>query len=183
MRKNGLLFALIAFILSACSPHDRVVERIRGIEKEISADKTGKVMKEKSGEIGRLYEQFADRYPDDTLAPNFLFSAGVVAMNTGKPEKAIEVFGKLTEKYPQHRRAAEACFFSGFIYENTILNIDKARDAYLDVIKKYPASDLVDDARFCVDNLGKTPEQVQKELEEKIARVADSTAAAQQVSK
>ncbi|MEI6764966.1 MAG: tetratricopeptide repeat protein [Bacteroidota bacterium] len=183
MKKSVIVLFVIAVTLTACSTHDKLVERIRGMEKEISADKSGKVMKEKSAEIVRLYESFANRYPEDTLAPAFLFSAGVVTMNSGQPDKAIEMFSRVSEKYPKHKRAAEACFFTGFIYENTKGNVEKARDAYLDVVKKYPESDLVDDANFCIQNLGKTPEQVQKQLEENIKRVEDSIAATQQAKK
>jgi outer membrane protein assembly factor BamD (BamD/ComL family) len=63
-------------------------------------------------------------------------------------------------------------FFKGYVYENLIRNLDKAKEIYLQFIEKYPESDFADDAQMALQNLGKTPEQMIKEFEER--RKADS---------
>ena len=69
-------------------------------------------------------------------------------------------------------------FFKGFVYENMLKDLDKARETYLQFIEKYPKDDFADDAQMALLNLGKTPEMLIKEFEARqkadSLRIADS---------
>ena len=72
-------------------------------------------------------------------------------------------------------------FFKAYIYENQIKNLEKAKEIYLQFIEKYPNDDFAKDAKIALQNLGKSPEQMVREFEERrkadSARIADSLAA------
>ena len=54
----------------------------------------------------------------------------------------------------------------GFINNNELKNVDAARAAYEEFLKKYPSSPLVESARFELANLGKEPAELLKNTEE-----------------
>ena len=68
-------------------------------------------------------------------------------------------------------------FLQAFVYENHVGDLSNAREKYIEFIQKYPEKDFADDAEICLQNLGKTPEELIREFEEK-QRVKDSLALA-----
>ncbi len=51
-------------------------------------------------------------------------------------------------------------FLMAFAYENYLKDTEKAKQAYEAFLKKYPENQLARDAKFSLDNLGKSPEEV-----------------------
>ncbi len=75
-------------------------------------------------------------------------------------QQAIENFKKITEYYPDGKRAPESLFMLGFIYANDLKKYDLAKQYYTEFIKKYPENELVDDAQYEIENLGKDPNEL-----------------------
>ena len=75
-------------------------------------------------------------------------------------QQAIENFKKITEYYPNGKRAPESLFMLGFIYANDLKKYDLAKQYYTEFIKKYPKNELVDDAQYEIENLGKDPNEL-----------------------
>jgi outer membrane protein assembly factor BamD (BamD/ComL family) len=68
---------------------------------------------------------------------------------------AIENFKTILEKYPEGETTAQSTFMVGFIYANSLENLDEAKKYYTLFIEKYPDHDLADDAQYELNNLGK----------------------------
>jgi TolA-binding protein len=69
---------------------------------------------------------------------------------------------------PQHAQAPAALFLSGFIYENDLGDLEKAKAAYEDFIKRYPTdTSYLDDVQVSLKNLGKSAEELIREFEKK----------------
>ncbi|MCX6282854.1 MAG: hypothetical protein NTW31_01245, partial [Bacteroidetes bacterium] len=89
-----------------------------------------------------------------------------------------EMFDLYRSSYPNDARSAICLFFTAYIYENLMKNLDKAQELYILFIEKYPRNDFADDAQNALNNLGKTPDQMVKEFEQRkqadSVRVADS---------
>jgi outer membrane protein assembly factor BamD (BamD/ComL family) len=68
---------------------------------------------------------------------------------------AIENFKIILEKYPEGETAAQSTFMLGFIYANSLENLEEAKKYYTLFIEKYPNHDLADDAQYELNNLGK----------------------------
>lgn len=162
-----LLLAVVA-LFSACSPsRDKTVQKITAVEKQLFAPDAYSFSKPKADSLVAMYEAFAADFPTDTLVPEYIFKAGSISMNAGEPGKAIAFFDTYMQKYPDESRAAMCMFFKAFINENSLGNLDKAREIYLNFIEKYPDDEFTDDAKLALMNLGKSPEMMVKEFEAK----------------
>lgn len=172
--KNLLLFSLItimaAIIVSCGSPRKQAFDNITKLEKEISAQ-AGTPDSAKVVKLTTAYREFAARFEKDSLAPAYLLRAGGLFMNVGNALKAVESLDQVTEKYGSSSQAPQALFLEGFIFENMLGNLSKAKELYSQFLMRYPEHNLADDAQSSLDNLGKTPEQLVHEFE---AASADS---------
>jgi len=88
-------------------------------------------------------------------------------MNLKMPQKAIQVFDRVLKNYPDYEKAAQCLFLKGYVYENEIGDLNTAKAIYKDFIAKYPDDEFADDAAVSIQNLGKSPEELIKEFEEK----------------
>jgi len=172
-RTTTFLLLAVFGLMAACSPsREKTVNRIQVLEKSLFSPESVSFNKAKADSLMALYEDFIKANPKDSLAPGFLFKSANVAMNMGDGTKAINLFDKYLQDYPDKPKAAISMFFKGFVYENVLHNLDKAREIYLLFIEKYPSNDFVKDAKMALMNLGKTPEMLVKEFE--LKRQADS---------
>lgn len=151
-------FALV-LILGCSSPEKKAVNAIEALEKELFSE-DGRLDPNRVEELIAAYLNYADTYPKDSLAPKFLFKAGDVTMNTGRATQAIKFYGRILEQYPDYSKAPEALFLQGYVYENNLGRLDKAKAIYEEFLAKYPNNDFADDAEVSLKYLGKTPEEL-----------------------
>ena len=183
MKLYTLFVVVITFaVFSGCSPsREKSVKTITSLETRLFAPAAMEFDKVKADSLLSAYESFMKHFPEDSLTVKFTFKAANLSMNMGDGTKAIGLFDKFIEKYPDNPKAAVSMFFKAYIYENQIKNLDKAKEIYLQFIEKYPNGDFTNDARIALKNLGKSPEQMVREFEEQrktdSIRVADSLAA------
>ncbi len=182
MKKLILLVSSgILMMMFGCGPsHDKMVGQIQTLEKSLFTPETVSFNKEKADSLMLLYETFIKKNPADTLSPGYLFKAANIAMNSGDGPRALNLFDQYIKDYPDKPKASLCLFFQGFIYENIMQDLDKARETYLLFIEKYPSDAFAKDAKLAIDNLGKTPEMIIREFElkqkEDSTRTADSLA-------
>lgn len=105
--------------------------------------------------------------PSKIQTPNYLFFAAEVSRNIKTFDKTLYLYDWIIEKYPEYERAPSALFMKGFILENELHNLEKAREVYREFLEKYPAHDLADDVQFLYDNLGKSNEEILEMIEKK----------------
>jgi outer membrane protein assembly factor BamD (BamD/ComL family) len=156
-----ILFALTA--LAACqSPKEKALAEIKALEANDSIFSPQQIEKVKAA-----YIDFANKYPDDELAPEFLFKAGQRCNVTADHGRAIELFQQVINTYPKHKTAEDALFLQAYVYENSLQDYSKAKATYIQFIKQYPTSELVEDAKLSIQNMGKTPEEIFAEFDKK----------------
>ncbi len=176
--KNILILAVVLMAVTACKPSkEKLSGEITSMENRMFAPSAQSLSQEAVDSLETVYLDFADRFPADSMSPQYLFKAAGLAMNTGNGGKAIELFDRLLKDYPDHPKAVLGLFFKGYVQENILKNLDQAKETYLIFIEKYPDNEFADDAKASIENLGKTPEQMVREFEAK--QRADSLAAAQ----
>ena len=175
MRKSTLLFiAGILLLLTSCGPsREKSVLKIQDLEKRLFAPEAVSFDKVKADSLLTLYLNFVKDHPKDSLAPQYLFKAAGISMNSGDGTKALNLYDQFLKDYPDHPHAAMSLFFKGFVYENILRNLESAKEAYLQFIEKYPNDEFNDEARLALQNLGKTPDQMIREFEAR--KQADST--------
>ena len=120
------------------------------------------------------YQSFAEKYPADSLSPEFMFKAADISNSLGKSSEAITLLESLRKSYPNHARAGTGLFLEGFIYETSLHDNEKAISKYTEFVQKYPDHQLAQAAEFSLVQLkqGMSVEDVVKMFEAK----NDSTA-------
>ena len=102
--------------------------------------------------------EFLAQFPDDPRAEVALQALARVLLNQQKHKEAIARYETLIARFPQSRYCVQAQFMIGYIHDQ-LGDYEQARVAYQQVIDTYPNSELVDDAKFSIENLGKVPDQ------------------------
>ena len=79
----------------------------------------------------------------------------------GEFEEAVKYYQKFLDEYPDNEKYAyKAQFMIGFIYNESLRDTAKARQAFQKVLTDYPENDLTDDAKWMIENLDKGPEEI-----------------------
>ncbi len=164
---NWLIAFLIPLLLTSCMANKkRDADKIDKQEKAMVEEaKQGKVDSVAIEKLLAAYETFADKYPGDTTAANFLFKAADFYRYMGKPLKSVGVYEKIYNNYPNFEKRPYALFLQGFIFENEINNKDAAKIKYEEFLKQYPDHPIAKDVKMTLENLGKTPEELMAEFE------------------
>ncbi len=95
-----------------------------------------------------------------------ILKAAALAKAAGKSVRAVELYQRVHSEMPKHPKAPMALFMSGFVYENDLGDLQKAKAVYEQFLQEYPADqDFADDADSALKLLGKTPEEIVREFE------------------
>lgn len=100
-------------------------------------------------------ETLAERFPQDSLAPLYLFKAAELRHASGKWAEAIDLWGTVDTKFKNYQRSPEALFMQGFVSENDLQDRKQAIRYYEVFLAKYPQHPMADDARTLIENLKK----------------------------
>lgn len=160
MMKKLIFLVLLGSVLIACqSQREKDLEAVEQSENALFSE-GGMVDRTRVAPLLELYVRFADNFPDDSLAPVFLFKAGDMAMNTNRSVQAIQFYNRIIEEYPEYPKVPEAMFLKGYVYENNLGRLDKAKEIYEEFIARFPDNDFADDAKVSLQYLGKSPEEL-----------------------
>ena len=122
--------------------------------------------------VAKQYIDMVELYmmvtPDDKYAGHALFEGGNVARSLpGFNRKALEMYSWLVKAQPNHPKAPEALFLSGFIADEDLKDLKTAKYFYAKFLEKYPKHKLAENVQLLADNLGKSNEQLFQEIVEK----------------
>ena len=121
--------------------------------------------------IARLYVDASEAavmsQPDLPNAPEYLHRAAETARTLRDIPKAITLYDWVIERYPQHPRGSTSLFLKAFTYDNDLKDYDSARIYYEEFLRKYPDNEFAESAKFLLENLGKSDEELRQIIEEK----------------
>lgn len=121
------------------------------------------------GKVVALYEDYAMRFAGDSLCPKYLFKAGELCLNAGKPQQSIRFFKILSDRYSNSAKAPFALFLQGFIYETKLNSYGKASELYEAVLRQHPTHQAAKDAAACLRNMGQSDQELIRAFEKKAA--------------
>ncbi len=124
-------------------------------------------------ELIREYSRFYQNNVTDSLGIDMLYKAAEVSMGIGQGNLAVKYFRTISDDHSDYYKAPEALFLSGFCSENLNNDIDQARFFYEQFIKQYPNHKLAQDAKFSIQNLGKSDEELIKMFERNLAKESE----------
>lgn len=134
------------------------IKQIEALEAEVRNDASGEDTKVRQ-QLLVAYADFVNFHHEDDNTPEFLFKAAKMAVEVGKPRRAIEYLVNLHDGFPRYERKIEASFMTGFIYENILNDRIMAEKYYERVIELYPESSWAEDARVSLQLLYMTDEE------------------------
>ena len=164
--KNTIIVLAAAGLMAACSAgNERDASEIASAEDALFAEDKGITDKAKALELVDMYVAYADKYPEDSLASEYLFKGAEFCLSLGLGQRSIDLYDRVILEYPDFRKAPECLFLKGYVYENYLGNLEEAKMIYELFLQKYPENEFADDAKISIENLGKSPEELIKQFE------------------
>lgn len=77
-------------------------------------------------------------------------------------EGAIGAYTEIVQRFPTSDKAPQCQFMVGYLYANQLKNIEKAKEAYQGFIRNWPEHELVKDAQWELDHLGKDVNEIEE---------------------
>lgn len=151
-----IVLAILAF--SSCKSGKKPLSDQEKLKQEITEKEKELLGKEDAdadiaNEMIEKYVSYVDKYPKDVVNAEYLFKASEIAMNFERPEDAVSFLSRIEKNYPDFDKYATCIFLKGFVYDNYLNNVEKAREYYNLFIKKYPEHKLVKDAEAALQYL------------------------------
>ncbi len=167
MKKIVIILSLVSVIAACKSGKEKLQETISVNEQKLFADSSGILNNSVAGEVLKSYQEFAEKYPGDSMAVGYLFKGADLANGLRKHKEAIDLYGQFRERFPDHGKAAAALFLQAFIYDNQIHDKEKAKQLYAEFIERYPNHELAPSAKASLDQIimGLTDEELIKLFE------------------
>ena len=177
MKKLVIFMVLTAVVFAGCRQTNEQKKKVRTVnpeelkkeiadlEKQLFSDNSNTVDLVKSNLLIEKYTRFADLFPNDSMAPEFLFKASDISMNSNKPGKTISLYNRIIKDYPHYKNVPACYFLKGFVYDDQLKEYDKAEKYYRLYLEKYPDGEFADDAEAALKYLGKSPEELIKLFE------------------
>jgi outer membrane protein assembly factor BamD (BamD/ComL family) len=160
------LFISFSILMASCGDsRDESIKKIKELETKLMKDSTKAKDEVSAYNLQVAYSDFQERFPEDPDAPEYLFKAADLSISLSWGESAIKILDKFLSVYPDHKRAAEALFYKGFVYDNQINDDVKAGEFYRAFLKKYPDNAFAPSVEASIKNLGKSDEELIKEFE------------------
>ena len=106
-----------------------------------------------------LYGSYLSQHPDREGAPRALRMQARLTQQQGEMRVAVQLYERLLADYPECAYADEAQFMIGYIHEEHLRDLDRARTAYQKVIDHYPESELAVSAKHLLPHVGRAAEE------------------------
>lgn len=172
--KNFLLLIIFVSGIFACTPakkpivdKNKLLVEIQQIEKKIYSDTVMSLDIGAANNAILLYSRFATQNPDDTASAEYLFRAAEICKSLSKGRLSLTYYERIENDYPDFPKVAVCIFMQGFVYENLLLDVEKAKFHYERFVEKYPNHALAKDTKVMIGNIGKSPEDLIKSFQEK----------------
>jgi outer membrane protein assembly factor BamD (BamD/ComL family) len=114
------------------------------------------------------YAHYYQGHKQDSLAVDYLFKAAEVSMGMGQGNLAVKYFETINKDHSEFAKAPEALFLCGFTEENINSDTADARRYYEKFIEKYPNHELAEDARFSIQNMSLSDEELIKLFQQNV---------------
>ncbi len=169
MNKIILKSLIIGLLFASCSPQpvdekQELSNRISYLEQHMYSE-DGLLIREHANELISKYIEFAEVYPQDSMAPEHLFKAADISINFNNVQRTLTLLDRISKDYEQYEKAGLAQFLKAFVYDNQLGDTATARQLYEKFILENPEHSFVEEAHAAIRNLGKSPEDLIREFE------------------
>ncbi len=136
---------------------EQLLDSINKEETKMRASKT--YVPQQAMSALRLYIEFTNRFPDDTMTAEYLFRASDIASGLGNYQQQVDFLETIIENHPEYDQYDAVCFSAALTYDDHLENVnfgaDRAIQLYDYVIEKYPNSSYAESAKTLKEFVGK----------------------------
>ena len=100
-----------------------------------------------------VYKAYAKAYPLDSLAPEYLVRAAGIQRNLKDPQAAVDIYDRVIRDYPNWSEVVACYYQKALIYQDDMKELGKAKQAYEEVIRRFPDHTFGKEAKVMIDNL------------------------------
>ena len=146
-------------------------ERIRAMEDSVFESST--FDRRRAQALLDVYKAYANAYQLDSMAPEYLFRAANLSKSMHDGEQGIRLYDRIIKDYGAWYRLPDVYYLKAFTIDSELDQRGAAKEAYEEVINRYPDHPFAKDARIMIDNLMYTDE----ELIQRFQQMAQDSAA------
>jgi len=168
-----LLFSI--FSLKACSPqpdHEALMKSITASEQimqQAERDGLPETLRLSAETLDSLYLVYIQQWPDSSRSETFLYNrATLLADYLNDADSSIVVLDELITTYPSSEWIEKARFLKGYTLNNRLQDTTRAGEAYRAFLREHPSSDLVPSVQFELNTMGKSMDDIDQLLQNKI---------------
>ncbi|MBP9197667.1 MAG: tetratricopeptide repeat protein [Saprospiraceae bacterium] len=110
-------------------------------------------------------ESFALVYSADKMAAEYLFRAAEMSRAISGFSKMMSLYDWIYQYFPDYKKAPLALFLKGFAMDSEFKQPAEAKKIYDQFLLEFPNDSLAKDVTFLLKNLGKSDEEILKEIE------------------
>ncbi len=157
--KKVLLLLVASMALVACGPsHEEQLNEILDFEDSVFENAMG-ADPATADKLTDLYVAYADKYPTDSLTPQFLMKGAEMQGNVLHTERSIALFDRIINDYPDFSEVPMCYLLKGNAYD---LNsqYDEAKAAYQLYVDKFPDHFMAADTRKLIPQVGMSTEEI-----------------------
>lgn len=154
--KKYFFIPFLIFCLACSSESGRLMQTARDLE-----------AKKKPQDALKIYEQIVKDSPSSKEAPEALFHCAALYRSLkNDPIKSASTYESVAENYQKSTYGHQGLFAAAFMYANEMNNLAKAKKLYERYLATFPDSSLAKMAKFELKNLGRSPDDILKSLQD-----------------
>ncbi|MBZ0242640.1 MAG: hypothetical protein K8F24_05450, partial [Bacteroidales bacterium] len=142
----GLLFAMSCTSEKQTENRQILQQKISSAESRVLLQ-DGTLLADSAQKLISLYSNYSVKFPEDSIAAEYLFKAIDISLNLPQPRKTLELIDRYIVLYPNDSRAGTALFFKAFLHDQQLGDLPSAKQYYEQFLAQYPNHDFVDDAQ------------------------------------
>ena len=167
MKTTVLLLTICAFILSCGNPQADLSAKIDSLALKVYNDSTKRVDTEMAKNYIAACEEYANKFPKDSLSPVLLLKAAETSRNIGNFDEALKIYDLVISDYSDYDKAPQAMFLKAFTVDDNMGKKEEAKVIYEAFLEKYPNDEFAESAKFMLENLYKSDAEIIQGFEKK----------------
>lgn len=146
-------------------------ESIQAIISDLKESNT--IDKVKVATLIESIDNFAKNNPENKQTPRHLELKAKYLGALGNNAEAIKVYENLYTNFKGSENSSDALFMMAFLYENNMGDKEKAKEYYQKYLDEFPTMEFAKDAKFSLENIDKTPEELMEMFNQQNAETTE----------
>lgn len=154
-------------LISNVQDSKRLMTKIDSLE-NIVYDENADLNNVPTAELMVAYNEYTQKFVGDKKkTPEYLYKSAAISRAVNLPVKAIKIYDQILNDYPGYERNPEVAFLMAFTYDEDLNQKDQAKEAYQEVIEKFPGDKWAEQASARLENIDMSDEDLVKSFMEK----------------